>query len=147
MTGKSPATATEQDRVELRRLAGSFDRAEADRARAILLTLEGWTSGEIGQAFGVREDTVRLWRSEYAKAGSQALQTHVAAGPSPVKAQAALRVAEAVLTEPVADRTNWTLPRLADEIERREGVRISTSRLSVVLRKRGVFDSVARGTL
>ena len=65
----------------------------------------------------------------------------------PEKAQAALRVAEAVLTEPVADRINWTLPRLADEIERREGIRISTSRLSVVLRKKGVFDSVARGTL
>lgn len=147
MTGKSPVTATEQDRGELRRLAISVDRAEADRARAILLTLEGWTSGEIGQAFGVREDTVRLWRSEYAKAGLRALETHVAAGPSPVKAQAALRVAEAVLTEPVADRANWTLPRLADEIERREGVRISPSRLSVVLRKKGVFDSVARGTL
>jgi transposase len=147
MTGKSPVTATERDRGELRRLASSFGRAEADRARAILLTLEGWTSGEIGQAFGVREDTVRLWRSEYAKAGVRGLETHVAAGPSPMKAHAALRVAEAVLTEPVADRTNWTLPRLADEIERREGVRISTSRLSVVLRKRGVFDSVARGTL
>lgn len=146
MTGKSPMTASEQDRVELRRLAGSFDRAEADRARSILLTLEGWTSGEIGQAFGVREDTVRLWRSEYAKTGIGSLRTHVAAGPSPVKAQAALRVAEAVLTGPVADRANWTLPRLADEIERREGVRISPSRLSVVLRKRGAFDSVARGT-
>ena len=147
MTGKSPVAATERDRGELRRLASSLDRAEADRARAILLTLEGWTSGEIGQAFGVREDTVRLWRSEYAKVGVRALETHVAAGPSPMKAQAALRVAEAVLTEPVADRINWTLPRLADEIERREGIRISTSRLSVVLRKKGVFDSVARGTL
>ena len=147
MTGKSPVAATERDRGELRRLASSLDRAEADRARAILLTLAGWTSGEIGQAFGVREDTVRLWRSEYAKVGVRALETHVAAGPSPMKARAALRVAEAVLTEPVADRINWTLPRLADEIERREGIRISTSRLSVVLRKKGVFDSVARGTL
>jgi transposase len=147
MAGKSPVVASDKDREELRRLACSFDRAEADRARAILLTLEGWTSSEIGQAFGVREDTVRFWRSEYAKVGPEGLETHVAAGPSPVKAQAALRVAEAVLAEPVADRTNWTLPRLADEIERREGVRISTSRLSVVLRKKGAFDSVARGTL
>ncbi len=147
MAGKSPLMATEKDRKELRRLASSFDRCEADRARAILLTLEGWTSAEIGQAFGVREDTVRLWRSEYARAGLETLETRVAAGPSPFKAQAALRVAEAVLAEPVADRPNWTLPRLADEIERREGVRISTSRLSVVLRKKGVFDSVAHGTL
>jgi len=147
MAGKSPVVASDKDREELGRLACSSDRAEADRARAILLTLEGWTSSEIGQAFGVREDTVRFWRSEYAKVGPEGLETHVAAGPSPVKAQAALRVAEAVLAEPVADRTNWTLPRLADEIERREGVRISTSRLSVVLRKKGAFDSVARGTL
>jgi transposase len=147
MTGKSPVTATDKQREELRRLAGSFDRAEADRARSILLTLEGWTSIEIGQAFGVREDTVRFWRSEYARVGIQSLETHVAVGPAAVKAHAALRVAEAVLTEPVADRTNWTLPRLADEIERREGVRISPSRLSVVLRKKGVFDSVAPGTL
>ncbi len=91
MTDKSPMRVSDRDRVEPRLLASSFDRAEADRARAILLTLEGWTSGEIGQAFGVREDTVRLGRSDYAKAGLPALETHVAAGPSPVKAQAALR--------------------------------------------------------
>lgn len=71
----------------------------------------------------------------------------MALGPKPAKALAALRVAEEVLAEPVADRVNWTLPRLVEEIERREGVRISCSRLSVVLRKKGVFDSVAPGTL
>lgn len=147
MTGKSSVAATSGQRVELRRLANSMDRAEADRARSILLTLEGWTSAEIGQAFGVREDTVRLWRSDFARTGVEALKTKVAAGPEPVKAMAALRVAADVLTAPVADRVNWTLPRLADEIERREGVRISRSRLSVVLRKKGAFATVAPGTL
>jgi hypothetical protein len=38
---------------------------------------------------------------------------------SPSKAQAALSVAEDILSAPVADRPNWTLPRLASEIERR----------------------------
>ena len=71
----------------------------------------------------------------------------MAAGPEPVKARAALKVAADVLAAPVADRVNWTLPRLIEEIERREGVRISPSRLSVVLRKKGAFDSVALGTL
>jgi len=33
----------------------------------------------------------------------------------------------------VADRPNWTLPRLQDEIERRTGKRISKSRLRAVL--------------
>ena len=69
---------------------------------------------------------------------SEALKTSVAPGPTPVKAECALAVAEEVLSGPVADRPNWTLPRLADEIETRSGVRISCSRLSVVLRQRGI---------
>jgi hypothetical protein len=28
-----------------------------------LLTLSGWTSGQIAEAFEVREDSVRVWRS------------------------------------------------------------------------------------
>jgi transposase len=55
----------------------------------------------------------------------------------PTKAERALAVAEDLLAAPVADRPNWTLPRLADEIERRSGLRISRSHLSVVLRQRG----------
>jgi hypothetical protein len=38
--------------------AGGSDRAEADRARSILLTLRGRTSSRLAEAFGVREDTV-----------------------------------------------------------------------------------------
>src|ERR671929_243992 len=114
------------------------DRGEADRARATLLTLSAWTSRWIAEAFGVREDTVRFWRSAFMRGGVEALKTSVAPGPKPIKAERALAVAEEVLSGPVADRPNWTLPRLADEIERRAGVRISCSRLSVVLRQRGI---------
>lgn len=146
MAGKSRVGATAEQRAALGDLAGSRDRGEADRARAILLTLEGWTSPRIGEAFGVREDTVRLWRGDFARGGVEALRRRVAPGREPVKARAALRVAGEVLAEPVADRVNWTLPRLALEIERREGVSISRSRLSVVLRKKGAFASVAPGT-
>jgi transposase len=138
MAGKSPVAATEEQRRALMALSRSRDRGEADRARAILLTLSGWTSGQIAEAFGVREDTVRVWRSAFMTGGIEALKTSVAPGPAPVKAACALAVAEEVLSGPVADRPNWTLPRLADEIERRAGVRISSSRLSVVLRQRGI---------
>jgi transposase len=136
MTGKSPLAATEDQRRALIALSRSRDRGEADRARAILLTLSGWTSGQIAEAFGVREDTVRVWRSAFITGGIEALKTSVAPGPAPVKAECALAVAEEVLSGPVADRPNWTLSRLADEIEKRSGVRISSSRLSVVLRQR-----------
>jgi DNA-directed RNA polymerase specialized sigma24 family protein len=62
MAGRSPVTARADQITALKAMAEGADRAEADRARAILLTLSGWTSARIAQAFGVREDTVRLWR-------------------------------------------------------------------------------------
>src|ERR671928_1181685 len=138
MAGTLPVTADEDQRRALMALSQSRDRGEADRARAIVLTLSGWTSRQIAEAFGVREDTVRFWRSAFITGGIEALKKSTAPGPAPVKAECALAVAEEVLSAPVADRSNWTLPRLADEIERRSGVRISSSRLSVVLRQRGI---------
>src|ERR1700721_1612391 len=57
MAGQSPLLATEEQRTVLMALARSRDRGEADRARAVLLTLSGWTSPRIAEAFGVREDT------------------------------------------------------------------------------------------
>ena len=136
MGGKSPVAASEEQRAALMALAGSRDRGEADRARAVLLTLSGWTSARIAEAFGVREDTVRLWRSDFGKGGVAALEASIAPGPPPVKSETALRVAAPLLDQPVADRTNWTIARLRAEIEAREGVRISRSQLSKALRKK-----------
>jgi transposase len=147
MAGTSPVAATEDQRRALMALSRSRDRGEADRARAIVLTLLGWTSGHIAEAFGVREDTVRFWRRAFITGGIEALKTSVAPGPAPVKAERALVVAEEVLSCPVADRPNWTLPRLADEIERRAGVRISRSRLSVGLREKGISAGGVRAIL
>ena len=136
MAGKSAIMASDEQRAALAALAGSRDRGEADRARAVLLTLAGWTSPAIAEAFGVREDTVRLWRSDFTAGGVAALKASIAPGPPPVKSEAALRVAAPLLEEPVADRRNWTIPRLRAEIEAREGVRISRSQLSKALRKK-----------
>jgi transposase len=73
MADKSSVVASEEQQAALRTLAVSRDRGEADRARAVLLTLSGWTSPRIAEAFGVREDTVRLWRSDFARGGVEAL--------------------------------------------------------------------------
>lgn len=142
MTGRSPVLASEEQRAALTVLARSRDRGEADRARAVLLTLAGWTSPRIAEAFGVREDTVRLWRSDFVRGGVAALKATVAPGPAPVKSDAALRVAMPLLEEPVADRQNWTIPRLRAEIEAREGVRISRAQLSKALRKKSSVGGV-----
>src|SRR5258708_4332642 len=135
MAGKSPLKASAERRLGLEALAASRDRGEADRARAVLLTLAGWTS-RIAEAFAVREDTVRLWRSDFMRGGFEALKASIAPGPVPVKTEAALRVITPLLEAPVADRPNWTIPRLIAEIKTREGVAIGRSQLSKALRKK-----------
>ncbi len=136
MGGKSPVNASDEERCALKALAASRDRGEADRARALLLTLAGWTSPRIAEAFGVREDTVRLWRSAFGRDGIEGLRASVAPGPVPAKSEAALRVVTPLLEEPVADRANWTIARLRTEIEAQVGVSISRSQLSKALRKK-----------
>ena len=136
MAGQSPLSASQEQRTALAALAGSRERGEADRARAVLLTLAGWTSPRIAEAFGVRDDTVRLWRSDFMRGGVAALKATVAPGPVPVKSEAALRVVVSLLEAPVADRPNWTIPRLRAEIEAQAGVRISRAQLSKALRKK-----------
>jgi transposase len=138
--------ATAEQVAELQVLARSERRDEADRARAILLSLEGWTSAGLGVAFGVGADSVRRWRVWFCEGGVDALRASPPPGRSPAKGEWALAVAEEILAEPVENRPNWTLPRLQDEIEKRTEVRISQSRLSVVLRKKGAFAGDARGT-
>lgn len=135
MSGRSSLAASAEQVAALRELAGSPVRGEADRARAVLLTLAGWTAGEIGEAFGVGEDSVRRWRAWFARGGVDALRSTVAPGPPPEKGERALAVAREILAAPVQDRPNWTLPRLRAEIEARTGVRVSQSHLSVLLRK------------
>ena len=44
----------------------------------MLLTLSGWTSPRIAEAFGVREDTVRLWRGDFMRDGVAAPKATVA---------------------------------------------------------------------
>ena len=134
-----PVIASDEQRAGLLALADLYTwiAASGPGARSVPLTkLGGWTSSKIAEAFGVREDTVRLWRSHFAAGGVAALKTSIAPGPPPVKSEAALRVVTPLLEQPVADRRNWTIPRLRAEIEAHEGVRISRSQLSKALRKK-----------
>lgn len=146
MSGRSRLTATAEQVAVLRDLARSDVRGEADRARAILLTLSGWTSVQVAEAFGVTADSVRHWRQWFVQGGVEALRATSAPGRSPERGEQALAVVSALLRQPVEDRPNWTLPRLRAEIERQAGISISTSRLSVLLKKKGGSAGDAPGT-
>jgi transposase len=145
MTGRPRVAATAAQRIELLALAGSDRRDEADRARAVLLSADGWTSGSIARAFGVALDTVRRWRSLFAAEGIAGLRASPHPGAAPVKSEAALAVAAEVLSQPVTDGVNWTLPRLQTEIAARSELTISKSQLSKTLKKGGSVGA-ARAT-
>src|SRR4051812_50168901 len=65
MPGKSKLTADAVERAALYGLSKSEHRGEADRARAILLTLAGRSAGEIAAALGVHISTVHNWRGYF----------------------------------------------------------------------------------
>ena len=129
--------ATDADVAELEALALSARRDEADRARAVLLSLQGWTSGQIALAFGVTPDSARRWRTLFMAEGVNGLRATPRAGAAPVKSEAALALARDVLSAPVADRPNWTLPRLQAELAVCSGLSISKAQLSRALKKGG----------
>jgi len=145
MAGRSRLSATPEQVAALKVLSRSEVRGEADRARSILLTLDGWTSVELSEAFGATPESVRHWRNWFVTGGVEALRSTLAPGPSPAKGEKALAVARELLGAPVQDRPNWTLPRLQAEIERRAGVSISKSRLSILLREKGGSPGAAPG--
>jgi transposase len=135
MAGHPRVVSTAEQLQGLQELARSDRRDEADRARAVVLSVNGWTSGQIARAFGVTPDSVRRWRSWFMEAGIDGLRASERAGREAVKSEAAATVVASLLTVPVADRANWTLPRLQGEIARQAEVSISKSQLSKTLKK------------
>ena len=63
MAGRSPLVATAEQEAELRALSRSDVRGVADGARAVLLTLQGWTSVEVAEAFGSTKGAKRRIRA------------------------------------------------------------------------------------
>jgi transposase len=74
---------SDEQRADVVALAGSIERREAAGARAVLLTLAGWTSPRIAEAFGVGEDYVCRWRSDFASGGTAASKASIAPEPPP----------------------------------------------------------------
>lgn len=95
--GRSPLVVTAGQEAELRVLSQSDVRGGADRARAILLTLQGWTSIQVAAAFGVTPEAVRHWRGWFAERGVDALRSTLALGPFAARGERALAVAATLL--------------------------------------------------
>jgi transposase len=152
MPGKSTLTADAAERAALRALSKSEDRGEADRARAILLTLEGRKAEEIAAVLGVhistvrnRRGTVRNWRGYFAHGRVAGLRRRPKPGQQAKIGPHAAAIAAMILDDDTRHDGGWTLPRLCAEIARRGGPAISPCWLAHQLRQRGL-SSVARAT-
>ena len=141
---KCALSVTQEQREALEGLARSLDRREADRARTILWSVDGQTGEMIGRRIGMRADGVRRLRHLFVVGGVDALRARPRTGRPGAKGVAALACATAILSEP--GETIWTLARLKAQIERRCGVAISLSRLSILLRKKGASPGEGHGT-
>src|SRR5215212_4408371 len=138
MAGKSTLTADAAEQAALRALSKSEQRDEADRARAILLTLEGRTAEEITAVLGVHVSTVRNWRGYFAHGGVAGLRRRQRPGQQAKIGPHAGAIAAAILDEDTRHDGGWTLPRLCAEIAHRGGPAISPRWLSHQLRQRGL---------
>jgi transposase len=145
MPGKSKLTADAAEQATLRDLSKSEQRGEADRARAILLTLQGQRAGDIAATLGVHVSTVRNWRGYFAHGGIAGLRRRKAPGRQATIGPHAGAIAAAILNEDTRHDGGWTLARLCAEIARRGGPAISPRWLSHQLRQGGL-PSVARAT-
>jgi transposase len=110
MPGKSKLTADAAEQAALRALSKSEQRGEADRARAILLTLEGRQAGEIATVLGVHVSTVRNWRGYFAHGGAAGLRRRPRLGGQSVVGLHAGAIAATILTEDTRRDGGWTLP-------------------------------------
>src|SRR3954452_21797984 len=115
MPGKSKLTADAGEQATLRDLSKSEQRGEADRARAILLTLEGRDAGEIAAVLRVHVSTVRNWRGYVAHGGVAGLRRRQRLGRQSVIGPHAGAIAAAILTEDTRHDGGWTLGRLCAE--------------------------------
>src|SRR3954469_2371809 len=138
MPGKSTLTADAAEQAALRALSKSEQRDEADRARAILLTLQGRGAEEIAGVLGVHVSTVRNWRGYFAHGGVAGLRRRPRPGQQAKIGPHAAAIAAAILTDDVRHDGGWTLPRLCAEIARRGGRAIPPRWLSQQLRHRGL---------
>jgi hypothetical protein len=140
------ATTTEQA-AELRALARSPHRGEADRARALLWSLAGESSTVIGRRLGVRPDRVRKWRQTFARGGAAALRARPRLGRPGARGHRALAAAAALLDAPAPEGVVWTLPRLAAAVGRDlKEPPLSAGHLGWLLRQKGASAGAGRAT-
>jgi putative transposase len=127
-------TLTNDQRQELRQRTRQAGLAPStrDRLEMVRLSDAGWSVPRIARHLGQHEQTVRLWIKAFLHGGFDALPNKPRGGKTSALTPAILATVRAELAK--GERT-WTAAQLADWIAERHGVRLSTDRLRVHLRR------------
>jgi transposase len=118
-----------------------FDALEQRRLKGFALLKQGIHQAEVARQVGVHRQSVSRWAKQIEKAGRAGLKKAGRAGRKPRLTEADLKTIERELKRgPQAlgyETDLWTLPRVADLIEQRCGVRFTVGHVWGLLGKLG----------
>ncbi len=125
---------TDDQRHDLRQRTRQVGLAPStrDRLEMVRLSDAGWSVPRIARHLGQHEQTVRLWIKAFLQGGFAALPNKPRGGKQSALTPAILAAIRAELAK--GERT-WTAAHLADWVAEHHGVRLSTDRLRVHLRR------------
>ena len=127
-------TLTDEQHYELRQRTRQVGLAPStrDRLEMVRLSDAGWSVPKIARHLGQHEQTVRAWIKAFVDGGFDALANKPRGGKE--SALTATMLA-AVRAEVAKGERTWTAAQLADWVADHHGVRLSTDRLRVHLRR------------
>lgn len=120
---------------------GSAEQLQERRFRAIALLEEGLSQSEVSRRLGVAPSAVSQWKKAYADGGEQGLVASIHPGPtpklSPQKCERLLKYLRQGPRKHGWTTELWTLPRIAELVERKFDVRYDQSGIWRLLRRLG----------
>ncbi len=127
-------TLTDAQRQELRQRTRRAGLAPStrDRLEMVRLSDAGWSVPTIARHLGQHEQTVRAWIKAFLDGGFDALPNKPRGGKESALTPAIL---DAVRAELAKGTRTWTAAQLAEWVAEHHGVRLSTDRLRVHLRR------------
>ena len=127
-------TLTDAQHQELRQRTRQAGIAPStrDRLEMVRLSDAGWSVPTIARHLGQHEQTVRAWIKAFLDGGFDALPNKPRGGKQSALTPAML---DAVRAELAKGARTWTAAQLADWVAEHHGVRLSTDRLRVHLRR------------
>ena len=125
---------TDEQRAELRRHTRQtgITPSTRDRLEMVRLADAGWSIPHIARHLGQHAQTVRTWIKAFLWGGFAALPNQPRGGKQSALTPAML---DAVRVELAKGARTWTAAQLADWVAEHHGVRLSTDRLRVHLRR------------